>query len=198
MSKFYAVKVGRRVGIFRTWAECQEQVVKFQGAEFKSFKFEADAKNYMEGVQMVETGNIEIYTDGSHYGDFLGIGAFCRYKGKEYKLSQRIVCDKISNPTCEFLAFEACLKYLKDIPSTETVTFFIDYIGVKHWMSGEWKCKAKHIKLIKKKCDEILKDIKCKITIEHVPAHSGVFGNEMADKLAKSQEEINTFTMLQL
>ena len=34
---FYAVAVGRRPGIFRTWRECQAQVDKFADAKFKKF-----------------------------------------------------------------------------------------------------------------------------------------------------------------
>ncbi|NWR58116.1 RNH1 Ribonuclease, partial [Bucorvus abyssinicus] len=42
-SMFYAVRRGRRTGIYRTWAECQEQVNKFPSASFKKFATEKDA-----------------------------------------------------------------------------------------------------------------------------------------------------------
>ncbi|KAI0598763.1 Caulimovirus viroplasmin-domain-containing protein [Biscogniauxia sp. FL1348] len=35
--KFYAVRVGRKTGVFNTWEECQEQTSGFSGAKFKSF-----------------------------------------------------------------------------------------------------------------------------------------------------------------
>ncbi|KAI1635649.1 Caulimovirus viroplasmin-domain-containing protein [Biscogniauxia mediterranea] len=35
--KFYAVRVGRKTGVFNTWEECQEQTSGFSGARFKSF-----------------------------------------------------------------------------------------------------------------------------------------------------------------
>ena len=38
MAKFYAVKNGRKVGIFSTWEECQKQVVGFKGAIYKVLK----------------------------------------------------------------------------------------------------------------------------------------------------------------
>jgi ribonuclease HI len=47
MSKFYAVRVGRLVGIFDTWVECKNQVNHFPGAQFKSFKSRADAEEYL-------------------------------------------------------------------------------------------------------------------------------------------------------
>ncbi|KAK2533933.1 Rnaseh1 [Columba guinea] len=42
-SMFYAVRRGRRTGVFRTWAECQEQVNRFPSASFKKFAIEEDA-----------------------------------------------------------------------------------------------------------------------------------------------------------
>ncbi|NXS93441.1 RNH1 Ribonuclease, partial [Jacana jacana] len=42
-SMFYAVRKGRRAGVYRTWAECQEQVNKFPSASFKKFATEKDA-----------------------------------------------------------------------------------------------------------------------------------------------------------
>ncbi|NWT44281.1 RNH1 Ribonuclease, partial [Chroicocephalus maculipennis] len=42
-SMFYAVRKGRRAGVYRTWAECQEQVNKFPSARFKKFATEKDA-----------------------------------------------------------------------------------------------------------------------------------------------------------
>ncbi|XP_074437873.1 ribonuclease H1 isoform X1 [Larus michahellis] len=42
-SMFYAVRKGRRTGVYRTWAECQEQVNKFPSARFKKFATEKDA-----------------------------------------------------------------------------------------------------------------------------------------------------------
>ncbi|XP_008504412.2 ribonuclease H1 isoform X1 [Calypte anna] len=40
---FYAVRKGRRTGVYRTWAECKEQVNKFPSASFKKFATEKDA-----------------------------------------------------------------------------------------------------------------------------------------------------------
>ena len=48
--KYYAVRCGRKTGIFTDWASCKEAVDGFPGAEFKSFKKESDALRYLDGV----------------------------------------------------------------------------------------------------------------------------------------------------
>ena len=35
--KYYAVRVGRKAGIYKTWSECKEQVCEYSGAIYKSF-----------------------------------------------------------------------------------------------------------------------------------------------------------------
>ena len=47
--KYYAVRKGRKTGVFATWAECQKQVTGFSGAEFKSFGTMEEAKAFVGG-----------------------------------------------------------------------------------------------------------------------------------------------------
>ena len=37
MAKYYAVRIGRKSGIYRSWDECKRQVDGFPYAKFKSF-----------------------------------------------------------------------------------------------------------------------------------------------------------------
>ncbi|NXN93388.1 RNH1 Ribonuclease, partial [Rhinopomastus cyanomelas] len=46
-SMFYAVRKGRQTGVYRTWAECQEQVNKFPSASFKKFSTEKEAWTFV-------------------------------------------------------------------------------------------------------------------------------------------------------
>lgn len=247
MTKYYAVRHGRVCGIFRTWDECKKNVHRFPKAQYKSFKFEKDALEYLgggsEGIKFTfEKANrilnlvkkkyiyrkdddckngtslisklsqnpsktpqeLHIYTDGSHIkpDGAIGYGAWCQYENKNYSLSGKIdddfllsynIINKVSNPTAEFIAFHQVLTKLEKIKTKVLVTFYIDYVGVIKWMSGAWKAKQPHIQKVKNKCDQILKNTIHSIKYVHVPAHSGVYGNVMADKLAKSQEDINTF-----
>ncbi len=48
--KFYAVKVGRKTGIFTTWAECLASVSGYSKAKFKGFETKEDAEAYMNNL----------------------------------------------------------------------------------------------------------------------------------------------------
>ena len=47
MPKIYAVKRGREVGYFKTWAECQANISGYPGAVYKSFARLVDARKFM-------------------------------------------------------------------------------------------------------------------------------------------------------
>uniref|UniRef100_A0A8C8VMF3 Ribonuclease H1 n=1 Tax=Pelusios castaneus TaxID=367368 RepID=A0A8C8VMF3_9SAUR len=44
---FYAVRRGRRTGVYETWEECREQVNKYPAASFKKFATEEDAWSFV-------------------------------------------------------------------------------------------------------------------------------------------------------
>ena len=46
-NNFYAVLAGRQPGIYKTWAECQRQVIGFKGAKFKGFVTLEEAEAFM-------------------------------------------------------------------------------------------------------------------------------------------------------
>ena len=52
--KFYAVRQGRKTGMFLTWDECKKQVMGYPGAIYKSFGTEAEAKEYLELAVMIK------------------------------------------------------------------------------------------------------------------------------------------------
>ncbi len=45
--KFYAVKKGRKPGVYRTWEDARKQVEGYSGAEYKSFPKITDATEYL-------------------------------------------------------------------------------------------------------------------------------------------------------
>ncbi|CCH42260.1 Gag-Pol polyprotein [Wickerhamomyces ciferrii] len=46
---FYAVKDGRKTGIFHNWNDCKEQVIGYAGAVYKKFPSETEAKSFING-----------------------------------------------------------------------------------------------------------------------------------------------------
>lgn len=49
MGKFYAVRIGRKTGIFKDWNICEKLVIGFSGAKHKSFKTREEAEAYIKG-----------------------------------------------------------------------------------------------------------------------------------------------------
>ncbi|WP_334352465.1 ribonuclease H family protein [Companilactobacillus sp. HBUAS56257] len=78
LQKYYAVRKGRKPGIYLTWPECQKQVNGFTGARYKSFTSKADAQAFLGGSDSfqkkttttknkkvnISDFDVVIYTDG--------------------------------------------------------------------------------------------------------------------------------------
>lgn len=66
-SKYYVVWIGRKTGIFTTWATCKEQIDNFKGAKYKSFETRAEAEkaynssplNYIRNRKRTDNKNIK-------------------------------------------------------------------------------------------------------------------------------------------
>ena len=46
--KYYAVAIGRQMGVFDAWRDCEVQVKGFHGAKFKSFDSKSEAGLFVE------------------------------------------------------------------------------------------------------------------------------------------------------
>lgn len=46
--KYYAVKKGRNIGIFTSWAECENNIKGHSGAVYKSFLTKEEAEKFMK------------------------------------------------------------------------------------------------------------------------------------------------------
>ena len=75
--KIYAVKKGKKTGIFKTWEACKTSVDGYSGAQYKSFFSEDEAQAYLSGtenpfqnlsdsaVEESKTNQVVAYVDGS-------------------------------------------------------------------------------------------------------------------------------------
>ena len=195
MAKFYAVKNGKRVGIFNTWEECQEQVLGYSGAEFKSFKSIEDAQEYLginEQLSLFDDdkpdNNIAVaYTDGSYniettefsYGAVIFIG------GEEKHLSKKFLDPELSsmrNVAGEIKGAAAVMRYCVEHGISE-LDLYYDYEGVEKWCTGEWQTNKEGTIAYKRFYDSIKNMLS--VSFNKVKSHSGNRYNDIADKLAK-------------
>lgn len=199
--KFYAVKNGRKTGIFLTWAECKAQIDGFSSAVYKSFLTREEAEKYLEAGSAVTAppppSNGEIpdsseraiaYVDGSYKKATkeFSCGAVLFWHGKAYKFSKKFNDESMAdmrNVAGEIMGsvsvIDYCLK--NNIPE---IVIYHDYEGVARWALGEWKANLDATKAYKEYCEDAMK--RMKISFVKVKGHSGDRFNDMADKLAKA------------
>lgn len=192
--KIYAVRNGREIGLFDTWAECQKQVTGYSGAEFKSFATREEAMAFLgdSSVQQAEVAlqndNEAIaYVDGSYdkiSGDF-SYGMVILYQGEELKFNEKIQDAKLAqmhNVAGEIKGAEAAMRYAV-AHQFEKLVIYHDYEGIAKWCNGLWKANKEGTKAYKAYYDSICD--KLKIEFVKVKGHSNDKYNDMADELAK-------------
>lgn len=194
MAKVYAVRKGKKTGIFNTWKECEEVVKGYSGAEFKSFININDANSYLNlsfdnnEEKKVDSNNIvNAYVDGSYNVETkeYGSGIVILYQGRKEVFSicgQRDNLCEMRNVAGEIKGAEFAINYaIKE--KAEKVIIYHDYEGIEKWCTGAWKANKEGT--IKYK--EFYNDAKelIKVDFIKVKAHSGDKYNEEADALAK-------------
>lgn len=189
--KFYAVKKGRKTGIFHSWEECKRETQGFSGAVYKSFPTVEEAVQYLGWGQGGQAQNmtyaLTAYVDGSYniatkeYGSGVVIldgeeEAHLYQKGNDPDMAA------MRNVAGEILASELAMKYAAE-HNYESLEIVHDYEGIAKWCLGEWKTNKEGTKRYKEVYDKYSQYIKIKFT--KVKGHSGDKYNDKADMLAK-------------
>lgn len=189
-SKFYAVRKGKKTGIFLTWEECKRQVDGFSGAEYKSFKTKAEAEEYCNGSAKpaVTSCQAECYTDGSFDLSTrrYSYGVLILHQGQEYEMSEAFGDEEMAamrNVAGEIEGAMAAMRFCVE-HGISSLLLHYDYEGVEKWCTGAWKCNKKGTIAYKAYYDSIKENLK--VVFHHVKGHSGVEGNERVDQLAKA------------
>lgn len=200
--KYYAVRKGRKTGVFATWAECQKQVTGFSGAEFKSFGTMEEARLFVgsnepaacdiaaeNGVpaQNLPDGAIA-YVDGSYRSDTgeFSYGMVILQDGEEHTFCQKMTDKELAlmhNVAGEIKGSEAAMQYAMDHNIPE-ITIYHDYEGIAKWCTGAWKANKSGTQIYQAFYQAASK--KVKIHFVKVKGHSNDKYNDMADQLAKS------------
>lgn len=196
MAKFYAVKKGRKEGIFTTWDECKEQIYKYPNAVYKSFLNLKDAENYLyDNVIDNNSDNLiddidamTAYVDGSFNvkTSIYGYGAVIIYNGNKISLSEsydNAIYANARNVAGEVFGAMAAVNVALE-KKCKNLNIYYDYAGIENWALGAWNANQE----LSKKYAEFMKISMKQINIKFikVKAHSGNTLNDEADKLAKS------------
>ena len=207
--KYYAVRSGRKTGVFLTWAECQKQVTGFSGAEFKSFPTMEEAKAFagadggIENAAAPDPGSSQLsdkrngqaapsagvvaYVDGSYRSDTgeFSYGMVILQDGQEQCFGQKMTDKELAlmhNVAGEIKGSEAAMQYAMDHDIQEIVIYH-DYEGIAKWCTGAWKANKEGTKAYQAFYQNAVK--KVKVHFVKVKGHSNDKYNDMADQLAK-------------
>ena len=191
--KYYAVKVGRKKGIFLTWEDCKEQVDGFDGADYKSFSNIKDAEAYLiDKPQVIEVDGPVAYVDGSFKEETneYSFGVVLLIDGKEYYFKKSFPSDELSsmrNVAGEIKGAGFIILYCLN-RGIDKITIYHDYEGISKWYQNEWKANL----FGTKKYQEFANEVKGQIDVKFVKvkSHSNDYYNDLADKLAKEALKI--------
>lgn len=204
--KYYVVKVGKKPGIYHSWDQCKAMVHGYPGAVYKGFKTLAEAEAFLgnaakaadlrgepddsfQGKAAVvdKVPDIYAFVDGSYnaatkvygYGGFLihhGTKEVLKGSGKEAEMAS------MRNVAGEVLGSMAAIERAVELGMPE-ITIYYDYMGIEMWAEGNWKRNKKGTIAYYDYVNSVRDKIK--IYFVKVKGHSGVEGNEEADRLAK-------------
>ena len=190
MAKVYAVRVGRKTGLFNTWSECEAQIKHFPRAEYKSFATKKEAEAYLNRTQVkpdeTDPDAIIVYVDGSYNPseEICGYASFLMHGDKK-----KILCGRFKmtndgrNVEGEVKAAYETLKYLR-VKQYKNIVIYHDYEGIGNWADQKWSANKSYTQAYVKFVQELRKQ-GYRIMYKHVYGHTNVKENEYVDKIAK-------------
>lgn len=192
-NKFYAIRKGKKTGIFTDWNECKKYVFGASGAEYKGFVTYEEAKAFM-GNGSTDTddtpreGAVYAYVDGSYREDIksFSYGAVIFVNGEKIEMSHAYddpEYSELRNVAGEIVGAARVMRYCME-NGIDKLDIYHDYTGIAKWCTGEWKAT----KTVTKRYKAFYNSIKDKLDVRFVKVkgHSGNEYNDRADKLAKS------------
>ena len=166
MAKFYAVKEGKKPGIYMSWDECKEQVNGYSGAVYKSFTSEDEAKAFIgkEVKKVSDDLTLLAYVDGSYNIKTKEYGYGCVLIEGQQVIQQLLGKGNIPeyssmrNVSGEILGCMNAIQYAIDhhYPS---ICIYYDYEGIEKWATGLWKANKEQTQNYVKTINDMKKKI---------------------------------------
>lgn len=187
--KYYAVKKGRKVGVYTSWDECKNQVSGFSNAKYKSFDSKEEADKYIgESDETLLETEIEAYVDGS-FNETLGRYAYGCVIIKDGNVIHKMSGSSANADYIEMrnvageleAAVQAILWAIRN--RIKSIRIYHDYQGIASWANGEWKTNKRGTQEYASFINKCSSEIRVEFT--KVKGHSGQKYNEMEDQLAK-------------
>lgn len=165
--KYYVVWEGREIGVFRSWSECEAQVLNFPGAKFKAFDTEQDAveafQNGHEDYVQMRSGRSDVskmlpdyrnLETGGPQLESLAVDAACsgnpgkmEYRGVYLRSREEVFhmgpLEQGTNNVGEFLAIVHGLALMKQ--KGLSLPIYSDSANAISWIKQK-KCKTKLVR----------------------------------------------------
>lgn len=204
--KYYVVKVGRTPGVYFNWEDCKKMVEGYPKPVYRGFETMAEAEAYLAGNSSVDSGKTMLdkesvatarvhenlpdtyaFVDGSFcettgtygYGGFLVVNGekhILQGSGNEEEMAS------MRNVAGEILGSMAAVEKALELGVKE-LTVFYDYMGIEMWATGVWKRNKAGTIAYHTYMQSVKEQIQ--VSFVKVKGHSGIGGNEEADRLAK-------------
>lgn len=165
--KYYVVWEGREIGVFRSWSECEAQVLNFPGAKYKAFDAEQDAveafQNGHEDYVQMKSGRSDVtkmlpdyrnLETGGPQLESLAVDAACsgnpgkmEYRGVYLRSREEVFhmgpLEQGTNNVGEFLAIVHGLALMKQ--KGLSLPIYSDSANAISWIKQK-KCKTKLVR----------------------------------------------------
>lgn len=202
--KYYAVRVGKKPGIYTSWDDCKAVVHGYPGAIYKSFTTEVEAREFVGTAMPKADGQMKMdvedanstteenkavaYVDGSYQaatGEY-SCGVVFMTQDEELTRAMKGEDESLAsmrNVAGEILGAQVAMKMAIEM-GIKKLDLYHDYQGIASWCTGEWKTNKEGTKAYKEYYDSI--SSKLQVNFCKVKGHSGDKYNDMADELARS------------